>query len=146
MNADRLEKIYLEAARIITGLTIYTSKESIYREMGWEKLSIRREQRKLVLFYKMTQGQCPVYLTDLMPPLVSESTNYFLRSSQNYTTPLSRLTLYQKSFFAATLKLWNNLDIIIRNSPSVHIFKRKLKLKYVQFSRLQHITSSAIET
>jgi len=43
-----------------------------------EKLSIRREQRKLVLFYKITQGQCPEYLTDLMPPLVSESTNYNL--------------------------------------------------------------------
>ena len=76
------------------------------------------EQRKLVLFYKITQGQCPEYLTDLMPPLVSESTNYNLRSSQNYTTPLSRLTLYQKSFFPSTLKLWNDLDLTIRNSPS----------------------------
>jgi hypothetical protein len=44
MNADRLEKINLEAARIITGFTIYSSKESLYRETGWEKLSIRREQ------------------------------------------------------------------------------------------------------
>jgi hypothetical protein len=43
MNADRLEKINLEAARIITGLTIYTSKESLYRETGCEKLSIRRQ-------------------------------------------------------------------------------------------------------
>ena len=66
-----------EAAIIITGLTIYSSKEP-YRETGWEKLSIRREQRKLFLFYKITQGQCPEYLTDLMPPLVSESTNYNL--------------------------------------------------------------------
>ena len=68
-----------------------------------------------------------------MSPLVSKSINYNLWSSQNYTTPLSCLTLYQKSFFPATLKLWNDLDIIIRNSPSVHIFKRKFKLKYVQF-------------
>jgi hypothetical protein len=45
MNADRLEKINLEAAIIITGLTIYTSKESLYRETGWGKLSIRRQQR-----------------------------------------------------------------------------------------------------
>jgi hypothetical protein len=50
MNAYRLEKINLEAAIIITGLTIYTSKESLYRETGWEKLSIRQEQRKLDLF------------------------------------------------------------------------------------------------
>jgi hypothetical protein len=44
MNADLLEKFNLEAARIITGLTIYSSKASLYRETGWEKLSIRREQ------------------------------------------------------------------------------------------------------
>ena len=70
-----------------------------------------------------------------MPPLVSESINYNLRSSHSYTTPLSRLTLYQKSLFPATLKLWNDLDINIRNSLSVHIFKRKLKLKYVRIPR-----------
>jgi hypothetical protein len=90
---------------------------------------------KTCFIFQIIQGQCPEYLTDLMPPLVSESINYNLRSSQNYTIPLSRLPLYQKSFFPATLKLWNDLDIIIRNSPSAHIFKRKLKLKYVQFPR-----------
>jgi hypothetical protein len=45
MIADCLEKkISLKAARIIISLTIYTSKKSLYRKMGWEKLSIRREQ------------------------------------------------------------------------------------------------------
>jgi hypothetical protein len=38
-NSDRLEKLQLEAARIVTGLTCYTSLDSIYRETGWEKLS-----------------------------------------------------------------------------------------------------------
>ena len=37
--------------------------------------------------------------------------------------------------FPGNPKLWNDLDIIIRNSPSVHIFKMKLKLKYIQFPR-----------
>jgi hypothetical protein len=38
-NSDRLEKLQLEAARIVTGLTCYTRLDSIYRETGWEKLS-----------------------------------------------------------------------------------------------------------
>jgi hypothetical protein len=42
VNSDRLEKLQLEAARIVTGLTCYTSLDSIYREAGWEKLSTRR--------------------------------------------------------------------------------------------------------
>ena len=41
VNSDRLEKLQLEAARIVTGLTCYTSLDSIYREAGWEKLSTR---------------------------------------------------------------------------------------------------------
>jgi hypothetical protein len=41
VDSDRLEKLQLEAARIVTGLTCYTSLDSIYRETGWEKLSTR---------------------------------------------------------------------------------------------------------
>ena len=53
VNSDRLEKLQLEAARIVTGLTCYTSLDSIYREAGWEKLSTRREVKKLCMFYKL---------------------------------------------------------------------------------------------
>jgi hypothetical protein len=51
MNADRLEKINLEAARIITGLTIYSSKES-YRETGWGNSQSDRNSENLFYFTK----------------------------------------------------------------------------------------------
>jgi hypothetical protein len=51
INSDRLEKVQLEAARIVTGLLSFASINSIYIETGWEKLKTRREVRKLVLFY-----------------------------------------------------------------------------------------------
>ena len=43
-DAERLEKILLEAARIVTGLTSYASLLSIYKETGWETFSVRREK------------------------------------------------------------------------------------------------------
>jgi hypothetical protein len=43
---DRLEKLQLEAARIVTGLTAYLSRDSLFQETGWEKLSSRRERKK----------------------------------------------------------------------------------------------------
>lgn len=130
VNTERLEKIQLEAARIVTGLTSYASAESLYRETGWEKLKSRREQKKLLLLYKMAQGQCPEYLTDLLPPLVSNNSAYNLRNSQNFNIPQSRLAIFQNSFLPATLNLWNNLEQSLRDSPSSDIFKLKLKLKY----------------
>jgi hypothetical protein len=42
-NSDRLEKVQLEAARIVTGLPSFASIHSIYIETGWEKLKTRRE-------------------------------------------------------------------------------------------------------
>jgi hypothetical protein len=62
----RLEKNQLEAARIVSGLASCASILSIYKETGWEKLSVRREKRKLSLFYDIVSGQSPDYLQDLL--------------------------------------------------------------------------------
>jgi hypothetical protein len=43
VHSDRLEKVQLEAARIVTGLPSFASIHSIYIETGWEKLKTRRE-------------------------------------------------------------------------------------------------------
>jgi hypothetical protein len=53
-NNDKLEKLQLEAARIVTGLTVYSSRDSLYQETGWGKLSSRRERRKLCLMYNIS--------------------------------------------------------------------------------------------
>jgi hypothetical protein len=41
-NSQKLEQLPLEAARIVTGLPIFTKTEILYRETGWELLSARR--------------------------------------------------------------------------------------------------------
>jgi hypothetical protein len=64
---DRLEKVQTEAARIVTGLTSYASLDSIYCETGWEKLIVRRQVKKLNLFYKIINNEAPEYLSELMP-------------------------------------------------------------------------------
>jgi hypothetical protein len=49
-----LECLQLEAARIVTGLPIYSSAESLYFETGWSKLEDRRKSRKLNLIAPFT--------------------------------------------------------------------------------------------
>jgi hypothetical protein len=83
-DEDRLEKIQLEAARIITGLTLYTSRESLYRETGWQTLATRR--RNLV----------PNYLTEIFPPSVGEVQHHMLRNNMNFVTPAARRQLSLK--------------------------------------------------
>jgi hypothetical protein len=87
INSDRLEKVQIEAARIVTGLPSFASINSIHIETGWEKLKTRREVRKLVLFYKIVNGQVPDYLTELVPPTVADTNNYNIRNRLNIAQP-----------------------------------------------------------
>ena len=65
-NSCKLERLQLEAARIITGLPIFTNTEYLYRETGWERLEERRTRRKLQLLYNIQNGSTPPYLLDLI--------------------------------------------------------------------------------
>ena len=123
LNSNRLEKIHIEAAR----LPCYASLISIYNETGWEKLRVRREVKKLTLFYKIVNNEAPDYLHDLIPPTLSETNNYNLRNSQNINLPLSRLSVYQRSYISATIQLWNSLDLNTRQIPTFSTFKLKLQ-------------------
>jgi hypothetical protein len=73
-NSCKLARLQLEAARIITGLPIFTNTEYIYRETGWERLKKRRTRRKLQLVYNIQNGSTPSYLLDLIPPTIQSTT------------------------------------------------------------------------
>jgi hypothetical protein len=46
-----IEKLQLEAGRIVTGLPLFASRKSIYSETGWELLSDRRRVRRFSLLF-----------------------------------------------------------------------------------------------
>ena len=62
-GTDKLEKVQLYAARIVTVLPILASRESLYFETGWEQLCERRKA-KLTTMYKMHTNIVPQYLSD----------------------------------------------------------------------------------
>ena len=113
------------SARIVTGLTSYASLLSIYKETGWEKLSVRCEKRKLSLFHSIVSGHSPDYLQDLLPITVCQTTNYNLRHSRNWFSKLR-----QSSFSPSTIRLWNNLPTDLRNYPCQQKLKNEIRKVY----------------
>ena len=124
--SDKLEKLQLQAARIVTGLPSYASRDSLYMETGWEKLIDRRNKRVLSLMYKIVNNCAPSYLIDILPPKVSETTIYPLRNGEDLTIPNFRLTLTNRSFFRSGIRAWNSLPLATRNIPSLNSFKNVL--------------------
>ena len=128
-DSVRLKRVLLNAARVVTGLPLFSSQNYLYFEIGWEALADRRRNRKLTLMYRIVNADAPAYLTDLMPNRVSDVSNYNLRNTQNLNIPFTRLCSFETSFFPSTLKLWNDLDPQIRCSTSLSQFKRAITYK-----------------
>jgi hypothetical protein len=60
----------------VSGLSIYASFDSIYKETGWETLSTRRKVKKTATScYKIVNKEAPDYLYELVPPLVAANVN-----------------------------------------------------------------------
>ena len=126
------KKGQIEAARIFCGFPCYASIASIYKETRWDKVKVRREVKKLTLFYQILNNLAPEYLSDLITPTASETSNYYLRNSQNISQQANRLSLLQQSFFPSTIKLWNTLDLNIRQIIIFPHFKSNIRQIYFQ--------------
>ena len=125
-EADELEFIQNEAARIVTGATRLVSIESVLVETGWEYLSERRKKHKLIFFYKMKNNLCPEYLSSLIPTTVGSSTSYSLCNANDIKTVHANSDLYYKSFLPSTIREWNELPRTVKESPTLASFKYKL--------------------
>ena len=75
-DTNRLEQVQLNAARIFTGVPVFSSLRSLYLETGLKTLAERRKSKKLILMYKIIKNETPSYLNDLLPSLVNDVSNY----------------------------------------------------------------------
>ena len=126
-NSQKLEQLQLEAATIVTGLTIFSKTEIVYRETGWELLSARRKRRKLQLFFNIVNKNTPNYLCTLIPLTIKRPSVYPLRNGNDIILPFCRLSSHSDSFIPSTIKMWNSLNNNIRNVDTLSKFKSELK-------------------
>ena len=95
------------------------------QEVGWPSLSSRREQHKLILFYKINTGIYPQYIRRFIPaPVVNR---YPLRDVGHIPNIHTRLVSSGKSFFPSTIKLWNKLPAATVRAPTLSTFKNSIK-------------------
>jgi hypothetical protein len=116
-SLDILETVQVSAARLVTGAIARSSVTKLYRELNWAPLAKRRENHRLVQFYKIWNNLAPEYLLDLMPAQVLNRTIYQLRNRMNIDVPAARLNRYLYSFYPATIRIWNTLPEQTKMAP-----------------------------
>ena len=78
----------------------------------------------------MTNNLAPLYLTSICPPTIASTSKYVTRYSQSIMVLRYKTSLFKNDFLPSTIRHWNDLDIDVRNSNSLNIFKSKLKLHF----------------
>ena len=122
-QANKLEAIHNEAARIITGATKLCSIDRLHADLCWESLQSRRRKHRLLIFYKMVNKLTPDSLSGLVPPYINENNPYNLRNNDGIRHIYARTNLYYNSFLPATIRDWNNLPQEVRQADSIQSFK-----------------------
>ena len=96
-------------------------------KLNWLPVHSRIIFKLLLLVYKALNGKAPSYISSLL------SHRKCSRSSRSsgqelLTVPMGKLKTYgDRAFSIAAPGQWNNLPLTIRKSPSIAIFKRRLK-------------------
>ena len=125
-NKRNLESTQIKAARIITGTTKLCSIQKSYENTGIQTLQKRRNNHKLFQLYKILNELTPQYIQSLIPQRVQNISRYQVRNMNNFNEPPARTVTHANSFLPSTLRDWNSLDLIVRNSSTLKSFKRQL--------------------
>ena len=71
----------------------------------------------------MTNALAPLYLSSLVPQTVSNASRYNLRNSNDLQTVEARFSLFYNSFLPSSVRAWNSLPSIAKQSDSTNSFK-----------------------
>ena len=128
-SLDRLQKILNTAARILRRVPKFDHISETLMDLHWLPVHQRVTFKILILTYQAYHETAPHYLCDLIVPYANtcnlRSNNMLLIAPCH---PRAKLKTYgERSFQHAAPKEWNNLPLVIRDSPSLAIFKSRLK-------------------
>lgn len=132
---DKLQRIQNNAARLIVRIPKYDHISCHLSDLHWLRIRQRICFKICVTVYKILQGSCPSYLSDLVSVYVPRrslrsSDDDRILESRNYRTRFGR-----RSFSYAAPVLWNSLPRDVRNSASLHSFKKSLKTHFISSNR-----------
>ena len=71
----------------------------------------KNSAQKLVLFYKMQNGLCPDYLSQLVPNPVSYRSLYNFSNADHLQLIAEGTQLFYNSFLPSVVRQWNNLHV-----------------------------------
>ena len=121
----KLDKIFVDAMRIVSGATARSNIKLLHEETGWPTLSERRANHVLYSFYKVLNDMCPLPILNTYNTLIAREQHYVLRNN-NIPAPFTRTETYRRSYFPDAIRRWNQLPHNLKEAHTLEEFKQLL--------------------
>ena len=128
--SKKLDAIQREAALISTGAIRRTATERVYCEVGWEPLSRRRQNNKMIMYFKILHELTPEYLREIIPVEQNRTTRYMLRNRDEFRPSYARTERFLNYFSVDGVRKWNELPDEMKRIDSLKMFKKALKTQH----------------
>ena len=91
--------------RLITGATVKSNTEALYRDAKFIPIKSRVANSMLIVMYKILKGLCPTYLSNLVSVNHVSQARYNFRTQAPTNVPWARLESFKRSFVPHTSPL-----------------------------------------
>ena len=115
-NSDKIERVQRRAARFVKSR--YSRYSSVSDVLGWTPLSQRRQEARLILFYKIINGLAQVPFEGV---LVEAYKGTRRKHNMKFRQIGHTTSQYGQSFFPKTISAWNGLAFA--EAPSLAVFR-----------------------
>ena len=118
-NSDKVERVQRRAARFVKSrYSRYSSVSDMIDVLGWPSLSRRRQEARLILFYKIINGLAQVPFESV---IVEAYKGTRRKHSMQFRQIGNTTCQYGQSFFPKTICAWNGLAFA--EVPSLTVFR-----------------------
>ena len=112
-NSDKVERVQRRAARFVQSrFSRYSSVSDMLDVLGWTPLSQRRQEARLILFYKIINGLAQVPFEGV---LVEAYKGTRRKHNMKFRQIGHTTSQYGQSFFPKTISAWNGLSLKLRH-------------------------------
>ena len=126
---DRLQSVLNAVARLVYGSRKYDHVTPLLLDLHWLRVPERIAFRLAVLVYRQ-HGVAPSYLAKELHRVADVESRQRLRSAASTALVVPKTvhtTIGDRSFCVSAARVWNSLSPLVTSSPSLTVFRRRLK-------------------
>src|SRR6218665_324347 len=130
-NLDRLLKLQKAAVRIISHSSYLAHSDPLFSSLKIIKMYDLTHLAVLAFMYRAVNDLLPKKFSSVLKT-VNQVHAHDTRNSTNYVVPYARTGFRAASIQVLGPSLWNSLSEEQREAKSINLFKKKMKLSYLQ--------------